>query len=368
MTMRYLALTIFALLAWAAPAQAIDVAMQDDQIMVHGQYDRDLALDQFEAMGGTHVRINVQHKEQKRFQDQINFGLKYPMKQFDAAVDAVTERGLEVQMTLVWNRRLDPAFQAAWMGNIAKHFGNDVNRYSVLNEPDVSIPTDGTCNGKGQRALAERYPGKMIESRGRLVAKGVLVKGKNVTLETACRQFLRGQQYRTIFNPAAKAIKKANPRAEVLAGETSAKPGLEWFIRGAQLKPLKRVDGWAHHPFQLRDLTPQKRANGWGIGNLKQFIRMVKLPVYVTEFGYPHPNSTMDKRVFGRRLTYKEIAKVLPKAWQVARRSGVKQMLQYQWYRKPPGRNEYWETALNITDDGTTTPAYKALQKLILSW
>lgn len=368
MTMRYLALTLLTLLACAAPAQAFDVGMQDDQIMLHGVYDRDLALDQFQAMGGTNVRINVEHKREKRFENAVNFGLRYPMKQYDSAVEAITERGLEVQLTLIWNRRLDPAFTAAWMSNIAKHFGDKVNRYSVLNEPDLSIPTDGTCNARGQRALAERYPGKMVTTFGKLRAKGVLEKGKNVSLDVACRQFLRGQQYRAIFNPAAKAIKKANPRAQVLAGETSALAGLEWFIRGAQVKPLKRVDGWAHHPFQLRDLTPQKRANGWGVGNLKQFIGMVKLPVYVTEFGYPHPNSTMDKRVFGRRLTEQEVAKVLPKAWAVAKAAGVKEMLQYQWYRKPPFRKEYWETALNNTDDGKTTPAYKALRKLILSW
>ncbi|MEJ7891440.1 MAG: hypothetical protein WKF94_02230 [Solirubrobacteraceae bacterium] len=368
--MRYLALTLLTLLACAAPAQAqpMEVGMQDDQILLHGVYDRDLALDQFEAMGGTHVRINVEHRREKKFENEIDFGLRYPMKQYDAAVKAVTERGLKVQLTLIWNRRLDPAVVAGWMGNLAKHFGNKVNRYSVLNEPDLSIPLDGRCDGQGQRKLAKLYPSKMIESRGRLVAKGVLVKGTNVPLEVACRQFWRGHQYRGIFNASSRAIHKSNRNATVLAGETSALAGLEWFVRGAYVKPLQQIDGWAHHPFQLRDLTPQKRANGWGVGNLAQFKQMVKVPVYLTEFGYPAPNSTMDKRVFGRRLTYQEVGKALPKAWAVAKAAGVRQMLQYQWYRKPPFRKEYWDTSINMTDNGKTSPGYKALQKLILSW
>ncbi len=349
-------------------ARAFDIAMQDDQTILHQSWNRELALDQFAAIGGTHIRINMDHKREKRFENNINFGLRYPMRQYDEAVEAVRRRGMEVQLTLIWNRRDDPAFVAAWMGNIARHFGTRVNRYSVFNEPDLSLPLDGSCNGVGQRALMKRYPGKMVFTYGAWRARGVLVKDVNVPLATACRQFKRGQDYRTTFNAASRAIHQANPKAQVLAGETSALAGLEWFVRGALLKPLKQVDGWAHHPFQLRDLTPQKRANGWGVGNLKQFRRMVRMPVYATEFGYPHPNSTMDKRVFGRRLKPKEIAKALPRAWATARKAGVKEMLQYQWYKKPPHRTEYWDTAINNTDNGSTTPAYKALKRLLDSW
>lgn len=372
--MRFLALPILLLTAVltalsASPARGMDIAMQDDQTIVHLAWNRELALDQFEAMGGTHVRINIDHKREKKFENDLNFGLRYPMFLYDQAVEVVRQRDMDVQLTLIWNRREDPAYVGAWMGNIARHFGKKVNRYSILNEPDLSLPLDGRCNGKGQRKLMRKYPSKMIFSHGRFVAKSITVKGgDNIPMATACRQYWRGQQYRGIVNAAAKQIKKANPRAQVLAGETSALAGLEWFIRGVYVKPLKNVDGWAHHPFQLRDLTPAKKADGWGVGNLKQFQKMVKLPLYLTEFGYPHPNSTMDRRVFGRRLTFQEVGTALPKAWQVAKDAGVKEMLQYQWYEKPPERTEYWDTAINNTDDGSVTPAYRALKSLIAGW
>ena len=75
----------------------------------------------------------------------------------------------------------------------------------------------------------------------------------------------------------------------------------------------------------------------------------------------------MDKRVLGYRVKPEQIAKALPVAWSLAG-AGARQMLQYQWYVKPPWRTEYWETALLEKDDGSTTPAYRALRRLIRSW
>ena len=373
--MRSLVLTFVLLLALAggvAPAQTMDIAMQDDQTILHGHNNRDLALDQFVAMGGTHVRIIVEHKRANRYRNSIMYGLRYPMKLYDNAVNEVRRRGLEVQLTLMWNRREDPAYVAAWMNNIAEHFGERVERYSVLNEPDLSLPLTGGCEGEAREALRRKYPSKMVRTYGEWRAKGVLVKGENVSLSVACRQFDRGQQYRQIFNPAAAAIKAANPDAQVLAGETSALPGVEWFVRGTRLKGgLKRADGWAHHPYQLQGkdaLNVHKPYNGWSISQLPKVKRLFKMPIYVTEFGFPAPNSSMDKRTVGRRVRPGEIKKAYVDSWKLAKRYGLKQMFQYQWFRKPPWRHEYWETALNARDDGTTTPAYRALKNLIASW
>jgi hypothetical protein len=369
---RLLLLALVWLLAPAAPARAIEVGMQDDQTILHGHHDRDLALDQFVAMGGTHVRINVEHKRAPRYRNSILYGLRTPMKVYDEAVQELRRRGLEVQMTLIWNRREDPAFIAAWMGNVAEHFGSKVNRYSVFNEPELSMPLSGGCEGPARTALRKRYADKMVFAYGAWRAKGMLVKGRNVSLSEACRRFDRGRQYRPIFNAAAKAIKAANPKAEVLAGETSALPGLEWFVRGTRLKGgLKRVDGWAHHPFQLQGeaaLKVNRPYNGWSISQLPKVKRLLKLPVYVTEFGFPAPNSSMDKRTIGRRVTRQEVKKALVGSWRLARRHGLAQMLQYQWFRKPPWRKEYWETAILDADDGETTPAYRALKQLVSGW
>ena len=75
-------------------------------------------------------------------------------------------------------------------------------------------------------------------------------------LRTACLRYLRGQIYKRIVDAVVKEIHAVSPRAEILAGETSAQPGLEWFARGAQPQEMQ-IDGWAHHPFQLSDLTPR---------------------------------------------------------------------------------------------------------------
>jgi hypothetical protein len=188
-----------------------------------------------------------------------------------------------------------------------------------------------------------------------------------MNLKTGCERYERGKRYRPVVIRTARAIRSANPDAEILAGETSAQPGLEWFIRGLQPRSLG-VDGYAHHPFQLHDLTPGREANGWGVGNMTQLKHLIGLPLYFTEFGYPHPHSSMDKRTMGRRLKWSEVAGALTKAWSIAHAKGAREMMQYQWFVKPPWRHEYWETALLNKDDGRTTPAYRALRRLVLSW
>ena len=217
-----------------------------------------------------------------------------------------------------------------------------------------------------QRALQRKFPSEFVTKFGKVRAK-VVTKGKRVPVIDACNRYQRGLAYKKIVNPAAKAIRSANPDAEILAGETSGNKSLDWFFKAVKPSSLN-VDGWAHHPFQYRDLTPATPSDSWGIGNIKLLRKTVKMPVYLTEFGYPHPNSSMDKRVFGRRLTFDEIAKALPAAWKVARKGGAKQMLQYQWFQKPEFRTEYWDTSLITEGDGSTSAPYEALKKYINSW
>ena len=166
---------------------------------------------------------------------------------------------------------------------------------------------------------------------------------------------------------AVDAIKEAVPDAQILAGETSAQVGLDWFVR-ARSRASWTCPAGRTTPSSCATLTPGVPAHNWGIGNLPRVKRLVGLPLYLTEFGYPHPRSSMDRRVFGRRLRREEVARALPRAWRVARRAHVRQMLQYQWFVKPKWRHEYWETALLDKDNGKLTPAYRALRSLILGW
>jgi hypothetical protein len=362
------AAVVLCLLAFAAPAAGMEVAMQDDLAVVHGYSSRNLALRQFRAMGGTSVRINLFHRREPRFRNNPRAGAVAPaLHMYDSGVQDVVDHGLKAQITLVWREQADPKRIARWARNAAEHFGDKVNRYSILNEPDLLLPIGSACNAAGQRRLVRRFPRKMLYQGDGEIRPKVLTLQRGMNLRTGCERYERGRRYRPIARAAAKAIRAGNPDAQVLVGETSAQPGLEWFIRGLQPRDLD-VDGYAHHPFQLHDLTPQREANGWGIGNFNQLRRLIRMPLYFTEFGYPHPNSTMDKRTMGRRLKWHEVAAALTRAWSIAHRKGAKQMMQYQWFRKPKWRHEYWETAINNRDDGRTTPAYRALRRLILSW
>jgi hypothetical protein len=363
-------LASLAALAVVSPAHAatMEVALQDDPVIVRGVTtvrgvaSRPLALRQFKAMGGTHIRMTIEHTRSVKTQRNVTARkVIHGLKMYDSAIDAVRAEGLKVQVTLLWrtqsSRRL-----ALWMGNLAKHFGKRVMRYSVFNEPDLLI--DRSCGRQSLAFFMRKFPRRIAFPKGQLPRAKVMTPLKTMNLETACLRYKRGLLYRHFVHDASDRIHRANPKAQVLAGETSAQPGLEWFVLGAQPSKM-HIAGWAHHPFQLHDLTPGKPANGWGLGNMKLIKRIIKVPLYFTEFGYPTPKSSMDKRAFGRRLKPAEVAKAYLRAWTIARKSGARQMLQYQWYRKPKWAVGYWETALLNRPDGRTTPAYRALRKLL---
>jgi hypothetical protein len=367
MSARVLACLVLAMALPAGAHAAMEVAMQDDQTIVHGYRNRDLALRQFKAMGGTTVRINLEHRRATAELRNVRVGAtRTSLRDYDAAINAIVAHGLKPQLTLIWKRQQDPALTAEWMSNVALHYGRKVPRYSISNEPDLLLEAD--CNPKVKAQFVRRFRDQItVGGNGRVRAR-VKTQGGTMILRTACLRYLRGQIYKRIVDEVVSEIHAVSPRAEILAGETSAQPGLEWFARGAQPQEMQ-IDGWAHHPFQLSDLTPRiPSSTRWGIGNLALLKKTLGVPIYLTEFGYPHPNSSMDKRVLGYRVKPQQIAKALPVAWSLARRGGARQMLQYQWYVKPPWRTEYWETALLESDDGSTTPAYRALRRLIRSW
>ena len=357
--------------SYTIPAHAgrMEVGMQDDNAIVYQYSNRELALQQFVDMGGTSVRINFVHPYGKKDLNGTDAADVQPdLGAYDGAIAAVRAHNLRPQLTLVWSEQRDPAKFATWAANVARHFGDSVGRYSIGNEPNLEIAIGHSCNAAGQQALVRRFPTQVIRSGRHYVAK-TLTKKNTLSLSTACARYARGVVYGKIVKAVTRALHGVDSGLQVLAGETSSQPGFDWFVRGVTMKNLKGVAGWAHHPFQNRDLTPAKEPlDTWGLGNLKKVKKVMPLPLYFTEFGYPHPNSSMDKYAYGRRLKPQEVAKADVAAWKVAKKAGAKEMLQYQWFLKPSFRHEYWETALLDHDDGSLTPAYRALQKLILGW
>lgn len=373
--MRLLLCAVLATLLLAVPAQSaeMEVGMQDDNTIIHGYRNRLLALEQFKAMGGTTVRINLEHarRSSAKRRTRVKGSLLYKLKLYDSAIDTINSFGLKPQITLVWRPKRgnpDPIRVGKWMRNVARHFRGRVSRFSVFNEPDLYLYGSGACNRAGQARFIRRNPGRTFLYRGRYRAyDATMPRRKGMNLKVACLRYERGRLYRQYVDFAAPSIRKGAPRSQVLAGETSGQPGLAWFVKGARPRSMA-VSGWAHHPFQLKNLNPNRRTSSWGISRTRQLKRLFGKPLYFTEFGYPHPRSSMDKRVLGRRAKPKQIARALPAAWRIARRNGVKQMLQYQWYVKPKFRKEFWETALLPKDNGKVNGAYRALRKLILGW
>ena len=380
----------------------MEIGMQDDQAIVYRWHDRPLALQQFREVGGTRVRINVMHRygPERGPQDRAADALEHPIAEYDAAIDAIRDAGLLPQLTLVWYGQSDPGATAAWMANAAAHFGAGVDRYSVLDEPDLTIPAADDCDARTIRELIDdgslavayrnvrtkiylrrrvrvRRAGKVFRAwrpvyvtrvvptlrrshihfvrrkfrRYRWGTKRVAMThslassrvSETLSLAQGCQKLIRGRRYRAIFQAAASAIRDADPGAQVLAGETSPVFGLDVFLK--QALPVD-ADGWAHHPYQW-DLQPERPAGGYGIGDTARVASLVGMPLYFTEFGYPRPGSEWERERFAGRFTEQAIADVLPRAWRAARADGVRQMVQFGWYSPDAGWQGSWDTALH---------------------
>jgi hypothetical protein len=351
------------LVAVAAPSGAagMEIAMQDDLTILNVGNDRNLALTQFQAMGGTTVRMTVDHDRSSG--NATDFAARLPTSRYDRAIAAVRAFGLKPQITLFWKGEKDPQKLATWMHTVAAHFGGKVNRYSVYNEPDLYLRGAQPCTKALQLQMASEFP-RLIHRVGSKYRADVATRGGTVPLRRACQRYERGLQYKKVFEAAAPAIRSANVGTQVLAGETSALRGLDWFFKGSDARNLD-ADGWAHHPFQFTDLTPTKPANNWGIGNLALLKRTLRMPIYLTEFAYPRPNGRMDAKLYGHHITMDQYTKALTQAWFVAQRGGAKEMLQFLWFRKKNPTASDWDTSIMGFDDGSVTPAYTALQGLI---
>ncbi len=334
-----LAGAVLACLLAAAPAGAFQVGMQDDGAFVAASAeDRARAFDHAHAIGVTYIRITMV------WEGFRNEG----WAPYDAAVDEARERGMTVQLTVTGNpkftslgqgyvgyRKPRPSRYAAWLGAVARHFRGRVRFYSIWNEPNLN-----------------EYLSPQIVRR-RAVGHRI---------------------YAQLVKAGYRAVKRADPRAGVLIGEAapSGHP-LRFIERAARSVPGGlRADGWAHHPYQFVKVAPgrpQTRYSG-GISNVAAMNaalrRMARddvlrtargstVPIYFTEFGYPRPGWYYG--VFSEALR----ADYTLKAFQLAKRAGVRALVWYQLYAKPGRpRPRRWDTGL-IEADGRLSLVYRRL-------
>ncbi|MFL5781954.1 MAG: hypothetical protein ACJ760_11630 [Thermoleophilaceae bacterium] len=341
-------------------ADGFEVALEDEPVLVRRDYySRESALEDARRLGVTWVRMNVlwgRTAGRSRTARTPPARPRYDFLSYDLAVAAARRHGLRVELTLTgpapaWatadrrygHLRPDARAFAEFAAIAARHFRR-VTRFSIWNEPNFD------------EFLTPLPQGPAI--------------------------------YRRLYAGAWAAIKRVNPRAQVLIGETApyGMPGRVTaplpFLRSVacardDYRPARpcaelRADGYAHHPYQFTQ-PPEERPRGNDTAQIGSLDRLTgaldrlaaarllatpagaPLPVYLTEFGY--------FRRGHRALAEGRRAEWLPRAFAVARDRypRVRQLLQYQLASPPPGYyGSHFDTGL-MGRDGDRTPSFGAL-------
>jgi Cellulase (glycosyl hydrolase family 5) len=337
----------------------LEVALQDDAVFLNrSYYDRERALAQAQKMGVTRLRVLVIWARVPGAEPDNKTAPaspKWDWSNYDSLINDAARHGIRLQLDLTgpapaWatgngkqgvvhpDAKLFGEFAAA----AANHFKGRVDRYTIWNEP----------NYVGWLAPASKEP----------------------------------QLYRALYTQAYDAIKKADPAAKVLIGETApyheagrAMAPLK-FLRGVTCRneiyapkkpcPTLHADGYAHHPYEFANppQAPYPGADNVTVGSLNRLttalnklasVKALQTPdgkpldIYLTEFGYFATGPVAVPPA--KRADY------LKTAFDIAARNPrVKEMLQYILVAPPPGVR--FNTSL-IEQDGKPTGPYLALSK-----
>jgi hypothetical protein len=241
------ALLVFAVAAPAAGAaqraqnQPLEIGLQDDQVFVaQNLLTPQKGYDLAKQLGVSRLRINLGWSGvvgDTARDASVPHPVPYDWSDVDRAIDQAAANGQRVQLTLLgpapaWasarhgkpsNFKPNPRLFAQFARAAAAHFKGRVDRYSIWNEPNYSSWLN-----------------------------------PHVTAP---------QQYRKLYIGAYKGIKRVDPTASVLLGETSpiGRAGVAssplTFLRqitcsnvdytaAKSCEPL-RTDGYAHHPYTL---------------------------------------------------------------------------------------------------------------------
>jgi hypothetical protein len=347
----------------AEAARNLEIALQDDAVFLGQRFmNRERAFRHARAFGVTRLRVNA------------NWAYSMPPSQFrarrkpqqvlwtfyglDSLIDAAAKHGIRIHLSLTgpapaWasgNRKVsgyrpNTRYFTEFASTLAAHVQGRVDRFSIWNEPNWRT-------WLGPQTIAPRL-------------------------------------YRSLYQRGYAAIKKADPRAKVLIGETSPydRNGFSTapitFLRKlacvnkrwkrVRRCPVLRADGYAHHPYEFRR-PPNYRypgPNNATMGTLSNLTRALdriartgalrsggrgRMPVYLTEFAYFAAGH--------RSLPPKQRSRYLAQAFGMALRNGrVKSQLQYLLVSPPRGSPEaFFNTGL-MSRSGATYPQYRALRR-----
>jgi len=335
--------------ATAQAAQYMDMAVQDDAVLMnrlYGSVPKTLGL--VSQLKANRIRVNVNWSyvvgRKASRSRKTPKKIRYNWSGFDALNKRAKARGMKLQLVLTGpapayatgNHKRGPnkpkakAFKA-FATAAAKHFKGRIDRYSIWNEPN--------------------YVGWISPlSAGPAIYRALYVAGYN-------------------------AIKKADPNAQVLIGETSpfalrkrATAPLA-FLRKVVSKGGLVADGYAHHPYDFQH-APTFKYPGKDNATLATLDRLTStldslaaagklrtpsggaLDVFLTEYGFFATGK--------HHVSASKHAKYLVQGFTMAQANPrVREMLQYLII-KPRGNLRHFDTS--ITDKkGKPRPAFKQL-------
>jgi hypothetical protein len=347
-------------------ARGMELALQDDATFLVGnkRVSRAKAFKYARQLGVTRLRVNLlwaytmappvymgRHKPAQ---------IQYLFDKVDSLVDEAADNGIRVHLSLTgpaprWARPKPLISQAwykpntrefgKWAGVVAKHFKGRVDRYSIWNEP----------NWRTWLGPLKSAPGL----------------------------------YRSLYVRGYAAIKKADPRAKVLIGETSpnGRAGLSTaplaFLRkltcvNSKYKrvahcPKLKADGYAHHPYDFRHAPDYKYPGDDNVtlGTLSRLTKALdklrksgalrtpsggRMPLYLTEYGYFASGH--------RALPPKTRVRYLQKAYSIAlKNSRVKSQLQYLLVSPPASSAQAFFNLALLNARGKKYPQFGGLQR-----
>jgi Cellulase (glycosyl hydrolase family 5) len=334
----------------ALGAKKMEVGLQDDGAFVAQiGLKRAKALNLAEQLKVTRIRVNVAWAKvvKKASKKKRPKHRKYDFTAYDKLLVAAKRRGIKLQVTIT-------GMAPAWATNnhkvggdrpkvkyfkefarvTVRHFRRNADRYAIWNEP----------NYKAWLGPLKASP----------------------------------KIYHQIYETSYDIIRKYDPTAKVLIGETApyaqsgrATSPLSWLRKMVKYGRL-RADGYAHHPYDFRhgidyDYPGSDNVTISGLSRLTKQLDKLKrqkklmtpkgkaLDVYLTEYGYMRSGKY--------KVRESTRAKYLTKAFQWALDNPrVKQMTQYLLV-KPPWHHSDFDTGLVSKKKGKPSKTFRALAK-----
>jgi hypothetical protein len=275
--------------------------------------------------------------------------------------------------------RFDFSYYDRYVGRLARYrlrvlpllFGTPA-RYSAApraRHPDRLQPRRRALFARFARALVRRYGPRGSYWRRHRGGPPLPIRSwqiwnePNLSFFWAPRPSPRG--YVRMLAAASRAIKRVDPRAEIVAGglpESQFGTPVAPYVRGMYRAGAKRwFDTMALHPYH-RTATGGIRA----VARLRRLMdrhgdRLAR--IWVTEFGWPSGGPRHRFRV-GRRAQASKIAATVRGLWLRRGRLRLRGAIYVMWRDLPPYRSDFWGLHLGLYKaDGRPKPAAAAFRK-----